>query len=377
MFDAAGLDIARFSAAAPQWTPLGICDARAAWTGVLANGPPNPVRVEAAAWRGKPVYFQIVGPWTRPERMQRFLFSESLKVFAIVALVLSGLLVLAAILLARYNTRRGRGDRRGAFRLAGFTACMFMLIWVFGGSHVASFGELVLFVGALSYALLLAGGVWILYMAVEPIARRRWPHSMISWNRVLAGGFRDPLVGRDVLVGLTFGTAAALVGELHELVLQGSGATPSTEVVPQSLLGVTGAVAAFMTLIPNCVVQGLVWFVLIFVLRVVLRRDWLAAGAFVAIYMVLHGLAATANPALAALFGAMQTALLVFMMLRFGLVALAASSFVYVLLILFPITADFSAWYAGASLFALLSVAAMAAFALHASLAGRPLFGEL
>jgi len=59
-----------------------------------------------------------------------------------------------------------------------------------------------------------------------------------------------------------------------------------------------------------------------FVLRVVLRRDWLAAGAFVAIYMALYGLTATALPVLAALFGAVQTALLVFMMLRFGLVAL-------------------------------------------------------
>jgi hypothetical protein len=37
---------------------------------------------------------------------------------------------------------------------------------------------------------------------------------------------------------------------------------------------------------------------------------------------------------------------------------------------MFPITADFSAWYAGASLFALLSVAAMAAFALRSSLGG-------
>jgi hypothetical protein len=63
-------------------------------------------------------------------------------------------------------------------------------------------------------------------------------------------------------------------------------------------------------------------------------------------------------------------------MLRFGLLALIASSFVYVLLILFPITADFSAWYAGASLFAVLGVAAIAAFAFRTSLAGRPLFGD-
>lgn len=375
LFDAAGLDMSRFSAATPQWTPLGICDARAAWTGVLSSGPPNPVRVEAAAWRGKPIYFQIVGPWTRPERMQSFMLTASIKAFAITGLVLMGLLLVAAILLARHNTRRGRGDRRGAQRLAGFSACMFMLIWIFGGSHVAGFGELVLFVGALSHALLLAAGVWVLYMAIEPIARRRWPHSMIAWNRLLAGSVGDPLVARDVLVGLTLGTAAALVTKLHELVLLGFGSTPSIAVPLGALLGVRGAVAAYLTLIPNCVVSALVWFVLIFILRVMLRRDGLAAGAFVLLYVALNVLVATASPALAGLFSAVSTGLLVFTMVRFGLVALLASFFVFELLEMFLVTADFSAWYAGASLFAVMSVAVMAALAFRSSVAGQPLFG--
>jgi predicted Ser/Thr protein kinase len=374
LFDAAGLDMARFSPSTPQWTPLGICDARAAWTGVLSSGPPNPVRVEAAAWRGKPIYFQVVGPWTRPERMQTFMIGTGMKAFAVMGLVLSVLLLTAAVLLAGHNVRRGRGDRRGAMRLASFTACVFMLIWIFEGSHVSDFGELVLFFGALSYALLLAAAVWVLYMAIEPIARRRWPHSMIAWNRLLAGGVRDPLVGRDVLVGLTFGTAAALVAKVHALVLLSFGATPSTGVFPTSLLGMSGAVSTLLTIVPNCVLQALVWFVLIFILRVVLRRDWLAAAGFVLLYMFLNGLTATASPALVALFSAVETGLLVFMMLRFGLVALIASSFVYVLMLMFPITGDFSVWYAGASLLALLSVAAIAVFAFHASLGGRPLF---
>jgi hypothetical protein len=57
-------------------------------------------------------------------------------------------------------------------------------------------------------------------------------------------------------------------------------------------------------------------------------------------------------------------------------VALIASFFVFEFLLMFPITADFSSWYAGTSLFAVLSVALLAAFAFHSSLAGRPLFGE-
>jgi len=369
------LDMQRFSAATPLWTPLGICDARAAWTGVLPNGPPSPVSVEAAAWRGKPIYFQIVGPWTRPKRMQSFMFNSSMQDLAFTGLGISGVLLVAAVLLARNNTRQGRGDRRGALRLASFTACVYMLIWVFGGSHVAGFGELALFFGALSYALLLAGAVWVLYMAIEPIARRRWPHSMIGWNRLLAGGIRDPLVGRDVLVGLTFGMVAALL-KLNQVALLGSGSMPSTVVQLGPLLGVTGAVAGWLTVIPSCVLQALGWFVLIFVLRVITRRDWLAAGAFVALYMALsYVVAGPSSRVLSALFGGVATALLVFTMVRFGLVALIAAFFANVLLLLFPITSDFSAWYAGPSLFALLSLAVMAILAFRFSLAGRPLFG--
>jgi predicted Ser/Thr protein kinase len=376
MFDAAGLDMSRFSTSTPEWTPLGICDARAAWTGVLSNGPPNPVRVEAAAWRGKPIYFQIVGPWTRPDRMRTFMLTGSLKAVGIVALAIGVLLLVAAVLLARHNMRRERGDQRGAMRLAGFTACVFLLIWVFGGSHVPGFGELALFAGALSLALLLAAVVWVLYIAIEPLARRRWPHSMIGWNRLLAGGIRDALVGRDLLVGLTFGTAAAFLAKLHQLTLLRFGATPGSSTQMDSLLGVRGTIAAFLGLIPNCVLLALIWFVLLFILRVMLRRDWLAAGAVVSIYMVLNAIGTPTTPALAALFAGVETTLLVFVMLRFGLVALIASSFVFELMILFPITPDFGVWYAGASMFALLSVAAMAAFAFHSALAGRPLFGD-
>ncbi len=376
LFDAAGLDMPQFALATPQWTPLGVSDVRSAWTGALPGAPPIPVRVEAAAWRGKPIYFQIIGPWTRPERMQTFMNSANIMAVAIAVLAIGGTLMVAAALLARYNTRRGRGDRRGALRLAGFTACVFMVFWVFAGSHVASLGELALFFGGLSFALLLAGGVWILYMAVEPIARRRWPHSMIGWSRLLAGGVGDPLVGRDVLLGLTLGTASALVATVHALVLLRFGSTPSVSVFPMSLMGVRGALAGLLALFPDSVLLALLWFVLIFILRAVLRKDWLAAGALVAIYMALNWLTTPAAPLLAALFGAAQTALLVFVMLRFGLIALMASSFVLELLFVFPMTADFSVWYAGTSMFALLTVALMAAFAFRNSLAGRPLFGD-
>src|SRR5262249_32277435 len=41
--------------------------------------------------------------------------------------------------------------------------------------------------------------------------RRTWPEILISWSRLVAGGWKDPLVGRDVLIGTLFGAATAVV----------------------------------------------------------------------------------------------------------------------------------------------------------------------
>ena len=376
LFDAAGLDISRFSASTPEWTPPGIADARGAWTGDFPGEPATPVRVEAAAWRGKPTYFQIIGPWTRPSRMEQFREDPRMMAIAVGGGTAVLLLMAATVILARNNVKRGRGDRRSALRLAGFTGFVFLLLWAFGGSHVADFGEILLFAGALSFALFLAGVVWLLYMAVEPIARRRWPHSMIGWSRLLAGGFRDPVVGRDVLAGIVFGIGSGLAAALYELVALPLGANYIPTVSLDALLGARGAVAAFLGVFPNCVIQALVWFVLFFILRVLLRRDWLAAAGYVLINVVLHTVAFPTAPVAGAVFAAAETMLIVFALLRFGLLALTATAFVYELLILFPITADFSAWYAGASMFAVLTVVAAGAFAFHTSLAGRSLLGD-
>ncbi|HTS51217.1 MAG TPA: hypothetical protein VMH05_24890, partial [Bryobacteraceae bacterium] len=144
----------------------------------------------------------------------------------------------------------------------------------------------------------------------------------------------------------------------------------------EPLMGVPGTLASFFSIVPTSVALGLGWFALIFVLRIILRRDWIAASTLVLILVILNGLHATGAIVPSLLFSAAGAALLLLVMLRFGLVSLIAYSFVELILSLFPITADFSAWYAGASLFALLVIGALAAFAFHASLGGRSLLGD-
>ena len=54
-------------------------------------------------------------------------------------------------------------------------------------------------------------GFWLVYLALEPFARRRWPQMLVSWTRALSGRWRDPLVARDLLIGALVGTTSGLI----------------------------------------------------------------------------------------------------------------------------------------------------------------------
>jgi len=62
---------------------------------------------------------------------------------------------------------------------------------------------------------------------------------------------------------------------------------------------------------------------------------------------------------------------------RFGLLALVVSRFVWYVLNRVPMTDDFSHWSAVPSNWSLALIVALACFGFHASRAGQPLFGRL
>jgi uncharacterized membrane protein len=109
------------------------------------------------------------------------------------ALFLLFLLVLVAggSFFARRNLRLGRGDRRGATRLVLCVIVLFAGSWMFSEHHVATPWEVVLFFMAAGQALTFAGLLWLIYIALEPFVRRRWPHMLVSWTRLLSGAFGD------------------------------------------------------------------------------------------------------------------------------------------------------------------------------------------
>ena len=187
LFREAGLDPALFKPTDPVWTSLATSDARAAWTGSWP-GSNRPLHVEAAAYQGKPVFFSLSGPWTRPQRMRPDppkTAGDRARNLLLLAMILS--VVIGAALLARRNYIQGRGDRRGAFRLACVTFVMSAALWLCRGHIVPTLDMLLPFALAVSTSLFFSGLVWILYLSLEPHARRHWPQALVSWNRLADG----------------------------------------------------------------------------------------------------------------------------------------------------------------------------------------------
>ncbi len=365
----AELDAAAFSPTEPQWLPPSYADARMSWAESKPERPDRPLRVEAAAVNGRPVFFELAGPWSRPPRTTHP--AELTGVSRDFDLLFLGILVVGAALIARRNLRLGRSDRRGAMRLAAFTFAGSMLSWAFLASHVAGDSELALLLLGASVFLFLAGVSWLLYVALEPLIRRRWPDSLIAWTRLLSGRFSDPLVGRVLLAGALLGIFGAIARELRELALRAFVATPPIPPFPwDTTLRGPRAVATHLSNPAIAMFFALATAMLYFLLRAVLRKEWLAASVFVLFFAVPSFL--EGGP-ISGAFGLVVAAASILVFLRFGLLALVfADLFGHCLQ--FPLTTDSSAWYAGTSLFVLSYLAALAIYGFRIALAGRPMF---
>jgi serine/threonine-protein kinase len=373
LFAAAGLDAAQFAPAEPTWVSLAAFDTRAAWTGSWP-GNDQPLRIEAAAWRGKPVFFSLIGPWSRPSRMQAASATVGQKVLQAAFFALSLLVLVAAVLLARRNQRKGKGDLRGAFRLAGAVFVIGIAVWMLSGHHVATAAALGQFVFAIGTALFTAGTNWVLYLALEPYVRRHWPQTIISWSRLMTGRLRDPLVGRDVLTGVLLGIAWALLFNAGYYLQMRAGAKPMFA-SSEYLLGSRAALGLWVGNMVGSILGTLVFFFVLFLLRVLLRNRTLAVICFVLIFSGLNALGAE-HPWIAAPVWLAIYSIAALAVVRFGLVVLATGVFTANVVLNLPFTLDFSHWYAGTSLAVLLSFVAIAVWGFFTSLGGRKLWKE-
>ncbi|HEY5838698.1 MAG TPA: serine/threonine-protein kinase [Pyrinomonadaceae bacterium] len=377
LFSEAGLDIRNYRQTESNWTPPFFADKNLSWEGPHVDHAQIPVRIEAAAYQGKPVYFQVVAPWDRPLREEETVWSARRRAAAVIVISVLLSVIIAAVFLARRNLRQGRSDTKGAFKISLFVFLMALAAYLLSADHIPDLTkEIPLLFKMAGYSLLGAVMIGLIYLALEPYVRRRWPSLLISWNRLLVGDWRDPLVGRDILVGGMLGlghTAAIYVSTLLPI-WTGGRAVPNSGLNISYLESVRHLWATFLMQWPVAVFGSLFFLLLLVLLVIVFRKQWLATAVFWILVFAVTGLAFGTGGHWADLLASALIATITVVSLRFGLLAMISRAVFFDLSLHNPLTADLSSWYFGNTIFAAVVLFGLATYGFYISIAGQKVF---
>jgi len=272
----------------------------------------------------------------------------------------------------------GRGDVSGAVRIAFVYFVVRLLFWLFETHHNRSIkAEFLLVLFYLSAATFNGFYLWLLYIALEPFLRRRWPHRIISWSRLLRGEFRDPLVGRHILIGSACGALTVTLLVLSVAVMRWLGipfdlmSNPGATLLGSHFFARFGAQLGAGLFIPF-----MMFFLLLLFVKIV-RNEWISIGLLWVVAVLLDTLVLDLGLKLLPLTG-LSAAILIFFLYRYGLLALTSAVFVAHLWVFFPFTTELRAWYAFDFVIGALFCVGLATWAFYISLAGQRLFaGQL
>ena len=170
-----------------------------------------------------------------------------------------------------------------------------------------------------------AGIIWLLYIALEPAVRARWPHAILTWSRVLTGRWQDAQVAAHVLYGVLVGLIIAAFFLAAQLFQASQG---SLVVAADAYVGTSTRtwIADVLSRANNAIEFGLVVVFAIFCFRAVFRKDWIASMAAAVLFTLAENDTWQGNwvnfPFFFAIF-----ALLVFVLLRLGLVSTMVALF--------------------------------------------------
>jgi hypothetical protein len=190
---------------------------------------------------------------------------------------------------------------------------------------------------------------------------------LVSLTNVLTGRVSDPVVGRDVLIGVAFGVSFALILRSIEFWTSGGSPLPGDF---QLLLGWRQAVGEAIERAVYAARNTLLYFFLLFVLRALLRKQWAAAAAFTAFWTMFVALG-NERAWEGALVGFLFFGTAAFVVLRWGLLSFAVGLYMLTMLQDLPVTLDGSAWYFGNTMLLVAIVIALAVWSFYTSVGGR------
>jgi serine/threonine-protein kinase len=388
LFDQAGLDISEFKEIEATERSLVIADETTVWKGTLIDHPDIPVRIEAAGYQGKPVYFNVIPEWKESKSSAQLKIKEDsqwdLWSIFVTCIILSFLF--GSFLLARYNLKNGRVDMRGAVTIALFFFVIFSLnslLYFYGRTSVPTIGDKFnLFWEQSAQMLLQSFFIFAAYLAIEPFCRRRLSDLFISWNRLMIGDFRNPMIGRDILAGLCLGTGLQIIRFVLQAFKGYAGTHAINETFFDSRILHFNGIADSLRIVPNSFQDTMIFlfvsmfFILLF--SFIFKMKWKSILAMTSLFF---GGFAILREAMVqdwiGVLGAFFVLLTIFFVIfRFGLVGLFAFSTAESLTGRGYTTFDTSAFYFPATVIILAVLFAIAIYSYYISTAGKPLFGK-
>jgi hypothetical protein len=253
LFSAAGLDFVRFTSVTPESIPPMAFDSQQSWRGTYSQDRSDVITVNAASWRGRPVFFET----------HQFPEPENTQVTRNIAIVIIGA---AMSFFAWRNWRSGRMDRRGAGML---TITVLLLTLVVGG-------------GSIAFPTAVTGG--IMYAAVEPFARRYWPDSLISWTRFAHGHLRNPLVASHLLAAIL---GASMMSYLFQPALNWLMTSLPFSAVHEAAFSQIASPRIFMLVLTGGILTALGYLTFFVLARLAVRSLWTADLLAAAVFNVL------------------------------------------------------------------------------------------
>jgi predicted Ser/Thr protein kinase len=370
LFERAGLDFSQAKTAPGGWYANQTMDQQFAWE---SEHEGEKIQVHGGVYKGRVVFFEVLGPWEHPVQTPYSLPVAQYVEWIYFGLVLCFLLV--TLVVARRNMQLGRGDSKGAMRGAIAIFAVF-IAWMLLASHHTP--DPVWFFEWWQVVLGRPAGLalqwWMVYMALEPYIRRVYPQALISWSRLIGGNPRNPLVGRDILMGVGFGalvSATVLLMNALPSWISIKGITPIFyRTVLRELPVFVGNFAAQLT---AALIDSLGALTLVFLAWKLFRSKLATMIALGAYWTMVH--LQQENVLSELPLSILAGLLLVLCLLRCGLLGLIVATYTSFIIAVVPLTTDFSRWYAPRSVAAMLVIFAIAAYGFWTSTSGRRRLG--
>jgi len=275
------------------------------------------------------------------------------------------------VVLAKRNWNRGRADRRGALRLAVFMLVLGMLRWLVSTHLLPGTDTVGYFFSALGDYLLSSAIIWLLYLALEPMLRARWPQAIITWNRLLSGKFMDEQLGSHILLGVFLGIFMAWVMFLRSYwYASGQDALGLSSNLP--LMGTRGWISQLFEHLNSAIWAGLLICFMLFGLKQLVKWNWLVA-IIAAVILTLREdrLSTSQMPVVDGVIYVGVFMVVFYSIIRYGLVSAAILLLTINTLSGASLSADFNTWYAPGGIATAVLIGGLAVFGFWRSMGNQ------